>query len=64
MHYVDDPGAEQERVGRGHGRPGTLGADGFNVAGVQGNPVNTVTGTYPAGGTQALFGAPVTIVTR
>ncbi len=59
-HYVAVPDVRGDSVGAASEKLGSL---GFNVAGVQGNPVNTVTGTSPAGGTQALYGAQITIVT-
>ena len=59
-HYVPVPDVRGDSVGAASE---ALGAAGFNVAGVEGNPVNTVTGTSPAGGSQALYGASVTIVT-
>jgi serine/threonine-protein kinase len=40
-----------------------LGADGFQVSGVTGNPIATVTGTSPLGGTLVRFGSPVQIIT-
>lgn len=59
-HYVAVPGVSGDSVGAASE---ALGALGFNVAGVQGNPVDTVTGTSPAGGTEALYGASVTLIT-
>jgi serine/threonine-protein kinase len=41
-----------------------LQAAGFTVAGVQGNPNRTVTGTNPPAGTRAASGTGVTIITR
>jgi serine/threonine-protein kinase len=41
----------------------TLGSLGFQVSGVDGNPLGTVTGTDPAAGTTIDYGSPVQIVT-
>jgi serine/threonine-protein kinase len=41
----------------------TLAADGFQVSGVTGNPIATVTGTYPSSGAVIHFGAAVQIIT-
>jgi serine/threonine-protein kinase len=41
-----------------------LQAAGFTVAGVQGNPFRTVSGTNPPAGTRAKSGTPVVIITR
>jgi beta-lactam-binding protein with PASTA domain/tRNA A-37 threonylcarbamoyl transferase component Bud32 len=59
-HYVVVPSTRDESVGAA---TQALEAAGFNVAGVQGNPVNTVMGTSPAAGTQALFGSSISIIT-
>jgi serine/threonine-protein kinase len=37
---------------------------GFQVSGVSGNPIGTVTGTSPSSGTMARFGSAVQIITR
>lgn len=59
-HYVNVPSVRGDSVGAASQ---ALGAAGFNVAGVKGNPVNTVKGTDPAAGTQVLYGTSVTILT-
>jgi serine/threonine-protein kinase len=41
-----------------------LSAAGFQVTGVRGNPINSVTATSPAGGTVVLYGSPIVIVTN
>jgi serine/threonine-protein kinase len=40
-----------------------LGSDGFQVSGVTGNPIATVTGTSPLGGALVRFGSAVQIIT-
>ncbi len=40
-----------------------LSADGLGVAGTNGNPINSVTSTVPAAGTEVLYGSSVTLVT-
>ena len=60
-HYVAVPSVKDDSVGAASQ---ALSAAGFNVAGVQGNPVNTVKGTDPPAGSQVLYGSSVTIVTK
>lgn len=59
-HLVSVPSVKGDSVGAA---TQALSAAGFNVAGVQGNPVNTVQGTNPAAGATVLYGSSVTIVT-
>jgi serine/threonine-protein kinase len=59
-HLVAVPNVAGESVGAASQ---ALVADGFQVSGVTGNPIATVTATAPAGGTLAHFGAAVQIVT-
>ena len=59
-HYVAVPSVKGDSVGDA---TQALSAAGFNVAGVQGNPVNTVKGTNPRSGSQVLYGTSVTIIT-
>ena len=40
-----------------------LSADGLGVAGTNGNPINSVTSTLPAAGSEVLYGSSVTLVT-
>jgi hypothetical protein len=42
----------------------TLAAAGFQISGVTGNPIATVTSTWPAAGTWAHYGAAIQIVTN
>ena len=41
----------------------TLSDDGFQVSGVTGNPIATVTGTSPSSGAVVRFGSAVQIIT-
>jgi serine/threonine-protein kinase len=60
-HYVSVPGTVQDSVGTA---TQVLEAQGFQISGVQGNPLNTVKGTYPAGGSQVLYGSSIVILTN
>jgi serine/threonine-protein kinase len=59
-HLVSVPYVAQESVGAASQ---ALASYGFQVSGVTGNPIATVTGTSPPGGTPAHYGSPVQIVT-
>jgi serine/threonine-protein kinase len=59
-HLVAVPNLEGDSVGAASQ---ALSADGFQVSGVTGNPIATVTATAPAGGTLAHFGSAVQIIT-
>jgi serine/threonine-protein kinase len=59
-HLVSVPDVSGESVGAASQ---TLTADGFQVSGVTGNPIATVTGTSPYGGAVVVFGAAVQIIT-
>lgn len=59
-HLVAVPGVAGQSVGAA---AQNLNSAGFTVKGVSGNPLGTVTGTSPAGGTQVLYGSAVTIIT-
>jgi len=59
-HLVAVPNVDRDSVGAA---TQALQSDGFNVAGVTGNPINTVTRTEPPANTQVLFGSSVTLVT-
>jgi serine/threonine-protein kinase len=60
-HLVVVPNVTGESVGAASQ---TLAAAGFQVSGVTGNPIATVTSTAPAGGSLAHFGAAVQIITN
>jgi serine/threonine-protein kinase len=60
-HLVAVPNLAGESVGAASQ---ALAADGFQVSGVTGNPIATVTSTAPPGGTLAHFGASVQIITN
>jgi beta-lactam-binding protein with PASTA domain/tRNA A-37 threonylcarbamoyl transferase component Bud32 len=57
-HYVTVPPTANDSVGAASE---ALSADGFDVTGVVGNPLGTVTGTVPAAGTQAIYGSEIEI---
>ncbi len=59
-HLVAVPNVAGDSVGAASQ---ALGYDGFQVSGVTGNPIATVTGTIPASGLLARFGSAVQIVT-
>ncbi len=59
-HYVTVPNLAGDSVGAA---VQALSADGLGVAGTNGNPINSVTATSPASGTQVLYGSSVTLVT-
>jgi serine/threonine protein kinase len=59
-HYVMIPPTKGQSVGEA---TQLLTSAGLNVAEVKGNPLNTVKGTEPPGGTQVLYGSAVTLVT-
>lgn len=59
-HYVTVPNLAGDSVGAA---VQALAADGLGVAGTNGNPINSVTATSPASGTQVLYGSSVTLVT-
>jgi serine/threonine-protein kinase len=60
-HYVIVPPTKDDSVGNA---TEILDAAGFNVTGVQGNPVNTVKGTSPPAGQQVLYGSSIQILTH
>jgi serine/threonine-protein kinase len=60
-HVVTVPNVAGESVGAASQ---ALAADGFQVSGVTGNPIATVTSTAPSGGTLAHFGTSVQIITN
>ena len=60
-HYVAVPPTRGYSVGRA---TEVLTADGFNVDGVQGSPIGTVSGTNPAAGTQVVYGSSIVIITN
>jgi serine/threonine-protein kinase len=60
-HLVAVPYVTGESVGAASQ---ALAAAGFQVSGVTGNPIATVTSTAPAGGTLAHFGTAVQIITN
>lgn len=59
-HYVDVPSVANDSVGSA---TETLDADGFDVTGVDGSPIGTVTSTNPPAGRQVLYGSSIVIVT-
>ncbi len=59
-HLVAVPSVATESVGAASQQ---LENDGFQVSGVTGNPIATVTGTSPAAGTYAHIGSAVQIIT-
>jgi beta-lactam-binding protein with PASTA domain len=60
-HYVDVPQTDGDSVGSA---TETLDNAGFNVTGVDGSPIGTVSGTNPAAGQQVLYGSSIVIVTN
>ena len=60
-HLVAVPNVTGESVGAASQ---ALAADGFQVSGVTGNPIATVTATAPSAGTLAHFGGSVQIITN
>jgi serine/threonine-protein kinase len=60
-HYVSVPDTKGDSVGTA---TQILGAQGFQISGVQGNPLNTVKGTDPPAGSQVLYGSSVVIVAK
>ena len=60
-HLVAVPNVAGESVGAASQ---TLGAAGFEISGVTGNPIATVTSTSPAAGILAHYGAAIQIVTN
>ena len=60
-HLVAVPNVSGQSVGAASQ---ALANDGFQVSGVTGNPIATVTGTSPAAGTLARFGSAIQIVTN
>jgi serine/threonine-protein kinase len=59
-HVVAVPDVEDDSVGAASQ---ALSAAGFEVSGVTGNPIATVTGTSPGGGVMADYGSSVQIIT-
>ncbi len=59
-HYVTVPNVAGDSVGSA---VQALAADGLGVGGTNGNPINSVTATSPASGTEVLYGSSVTLVT-
>ncbi len=59
-HLISDPNDRGESVGAASQ---TLSADAFQLSGVTGNPIATVTGTFPASGAVVRFGSAVQIIT-
>ncbi len=59
-HLIPVPDVSGQSVGAASQ---TLIGDGFEVSGVTGNPIATVTGTSPSSGAVVRFGSAVQIIT-